>query len=56
MCGFQRVEIHTLFEFLFYRVLCKDVNHRVLRKYLNQNSRNCSQFDNSEFRYLCKKQ
>ena len=38
-----------------YRVLHKEVNHRVLRKYLNQNSRNCEQFDLSKFRDLYKK-
>jgi len=30
--------------------------YRVLRKYLNHNSMNCEQFDNSMFTYLSKKQ
>jgi len=39
-----------------YRVLHKDVNHRVLRKYLNPNCCNYLYFNRSKFTYLCKKQ
>jgi len=39
---------------VIYKVLLQVPNHMVLRTYLNQNSKNCSQFDNSEFRIFAR--
>ena len=44
------------FDWMIVEINPLKVNYRVLRKYLNQGSKICRQFETREFRYFCKKQ